>query len=90
MGARVEGVGYDQLHRFIASGVWEAAPLATVLLSEADTMVGGEDAWLIVSAGSALKICQSNASNMLGVQLPVAKSSKMIRPSKPSFPNIAT
>ena len=48
MAARAEGVGYDQLHHFIASGVWDVAPLAKVLLSEADRMVGGEDAWLIV------------------------------------------
>jgi SRSO17 transposase len=46
MAARAEGVGYDQLHHFIASGVWDATPLAKVLLSEADRMVGGEDAWL--------------------------------------------
>jgi len=48
MAARADGVGYDQLHHFIASGVWNVAPLAKVLLSEADRMVGGEDAWLIV------------------------------------------
>lgn len=48
MAARADGVGYDQLHHFIASGVWDAAPLEKVLLAEADRMVGGEDAWLIV------------------------------------------
>jgi SRSO17 transposase len=46
MAARAEGVGYDQLHHFIASGVWDATPPAKVLLSETDRMVGGEDAWL--------------------------------------------
>ena len=48
MAAREGEVGYDQLHHFIASGVWDAAPLENVLLAEADRMVGGADAWLIV------------------------------------------
>ncbi|BAB52339.1 transposase [Mesorhizobium japonicum MAFF 303099] len=45
---RDAGVNYDQLHHFIASGVWDAAPLEKVLLAEADRQVGGNDAWLIV------------------------------------------
>ena len=48
MAARDGDVGYDQLHHFIASGVWDAAPLEKALLVEADKMVGGSDAWLIV------------------------------------------
>jgi len=48
MAARDGDVGYDQLHHFIASGAWDAAPLEKVLLAEADKMVGGADAWLIV------------------------------------------
>jgi SRSO17 transposase len=48
MAARDGGINYDQLHHFIASGVWDAAPLEKVLLAEADRMVGGADAWLIV------------------------------------------
>src|SRR4051795_10037297 len=48
MAARDGEVGYDQLHHFIASGMWDAAPLEKVLLAEADRMVGGGDAWLIV------------------------------------------
>src|SRR3954449_12891312 len=47
MAARDGEVGYDQLHHFIASGVWDAAPLEKVLLAEADKMVGSDDAWLI-------------------------------------------
>lgn len=46
--ARDGQVGYDQLHHFIASGVWDAAPLENVLLAEADKMVGSDDAWLII------------------------------------------
>lgn len=48
MAARDGAVGYDQLHHFIASGVWDSAPLEKALLVEADRMVGGADAWLIV------------------------------------------
>ena len=48
MAARDGGINYDQLHHFIASGVWDAAPLEKVLLAEADRMVGGADSWLIV------------------------------------------
>jgi SRSO17 transposase len=48
MAARDGDVGYDQLHHFIASGVWDPAPLEKALLVEADRMVGGADAWLIV------------------------------------------
>lgn len=48
MAARDSGVSYDQLHHFIASGVWNAAPLENVLLAEADRIVGGAEAWLIV------------------------------------------
>lgn len=48
MAARAGTVSYDQLHHFVASGVWDAAPLEAALLGEADRQVGGNDAWLIV------------------------------------------
>lgn len=48
MAARDGDVGYDQLHHFIASGTWDAAPLEKALLTEADRMVGGAEAWLII------------------------------------------
>jgi len=48
MAVRDDQVGYDQLHHFIADGVWDAAPLEQVLFTQADTMVGGDKAWLIV------------------------------------------
>ena len=48
MAARDAVVNYDQLHHFINGGVWDAAPLEAALLAEANKMVGGEDAWLIV------------------------------------------
>ena len=39
---------YDQLHHFVAAGVWDAAPLETELLIQADKLVGGSDAVLVI------------------------------------------
>jgi SRSO17 transposase len=38
----------DQLHHFIAAGVWDATPLETELLVQADRLVGGSDAVLVI------------------------------------------
>ena len=48
MAARDSGVSYDQLHHFIGSGTWDAAPLEAALLVEVDKLVGGDNAWLII------------------------------------------
>lgn len=55
MAARDGEVGYDQLHHFIASSAWDTIPLEKVLLAEANRMVGGDDAWLIVDDTSLPK-----------------------------------
>ena len=39
---------YDQLHHFVAAGVWDAAPVETELLVQADRLVGGSDAVLVI------------------------------------------
>jgi SRSO17 transposase len=39
---------YDQLHHFISAGVWDAAPVETELLVQADRLVGGRDAVLVI------------------------------------------
>src|ERR1700761_2895120 len=39
---------YDQLHHFISAGVWDAAPVETELLVQADRLVGGSDAVLVI------------------------------------------
>ena len=39
---------YDQLHHFIAAGVWDAAPVEAELLVQADRLVGGSDAVLAI------------------------------------------
>src|ERR687891_2986131 len=38
----------DQLHHFIAAGVWDATPVETELLVQADRLVGGRDAVLVI------------------------------------------
>jgi SRSO17 transposase len=38
----------DQLHHFIAAGVWDASPLETELFVQADRLVGGRDAVLVI------------------------------------------
>jgi SRSO17 transposase len=39
---------YDQLHHFVAAGVWDATPLEAELLVQADRLVGGGDAVLVI------------------------------------------
>src|SRR3712207_115485 len=48
MAARVAPADCDQLHHFISSPAWQTAPLAAVLAREADRLVGGPDAVLII------------------------------------------
>ncbi|MEQ1671892.1 MAG: transposase, partial [Hyphomicrobium sp.] len=42
MAARAGDVGYDQLHHFVAAGVWDSAPLEAALLKEADRLIGDQ------------------------------------------------
>src|SRR5579862_136924 len=48
MAARLGPGAYDQLHHFVAAGVWDAAPLGAELLAQADRLVGGDDAVLVI------------------------------------------
>jgi len=48
MAARLAPGDYDQLHHFIADGVWDAAPLESELLIQANRLVGGKDAVLVI------------------------------------------
>ena len=48
MAARTDDVGYDQLHHFVAAGVWDSAPLEAVLLKEADRLVGDDAGYLVI------------------------------------------
>lgn len=48
MAERLAPGDYDQLHHFIADGIWNAAPLEAELLLQADRLVGGSDAVLVI------------------------------------------
>src|SRR5262245_37506811 len=48
MAERVAGGDYDQLHHFIAAGVWDATPMERELRVQADRLVGGNDAVLVI------------------------------------------
>jgi SRSO17 transposase len=48
MAARVGDVGYDQLHHFVAAGVWDRVPLEATLLKEADRLVGDHAGFLVI------------------------------------------
>ena len=48
MAARLGSGGHDQLQHFIASPAWDDAPLWSVLAREADKLVGGPAAWLVI------------------------------------------
>jgi hypothetical protein len=48
MAARTPAADYDQLHHFVGAGMWEEAPLERELLVQADRLVGGADAVLVI------------------------------------------
>jgi SRSO17 transposase len=48
MAERLAPGAYDRLHHFVAAGVWDAAPLEAELLVQADKLVGGSDAVLVI------------------------------------------
>ena len=48
MAERFASGEYDRLHHFVASGAWSSAPLEAELLVQADRLVGGADAVLVI------------------------------------------
>jgi len=48
MAERLAPGDYDQLHHFVSAGLWDAAPLEEELLVQADRLVGGQDAVLVI------------------------------------------
>jgi SRSO17 transposase len=48
MAMRTGEIGYDQLHHFVAAGVWDSAPLEAALLKKADGLVGDKDGFLVI------------------------------------------
>lgn len=55
MAARVAPDDHEQLHHFIATSAWDPTPLETALAHEAQRLVGGRDAVLIIDDTSLLK-----------------------------------
>src|SRR6266545_7781583 len=48
MAERLAPGDYDQLHHFVGAGVWDATPLENELLIQADRLIGGNDAVLVI------------------------------------------
>ena len=48
MAERVAPGDYDRLHHFVSDGVWDEAPLEFELTIQADKLVGGADAFLVI------------------------------------------
>lgn len=48
MAARIDALSYDRLHHFVGAGIWDSAPLEATLWRQADALVGGDKAWLII------------------------------------------
>src|SRR5271170_1383471 len=48
MAERVAPGDYDRLHHFVSDGVWDEAPLERELALQADKLVGGADAFLVI------------------------------------------
>ena len=55
MAERLALGAYDQLHHFVSAGVWDVAPVETELLVQADKLVGGRDAVLVIDDTAVLK-----------------------------------
>ena len=55
MAERLALGAYDQLHHFVSSGTWEVAPVEAELLVQADKLVGGRDAVLVIDDTAVLK-----------------------------------
>ena len=53
--ARVAPTDYDQLHHFVAVGPWDEAPLEAELLAQANQLVGGPEAVLVIDDTALLK-----------------------------------
>jgi SRSO17 transposase len=83
--ARLGLAGHDQLHHFVSSPDWDDAPLWRVLAEQADRLVGGDDAVLVIddtalpkkgtaSVGVAAQYCgalgkQANCQSLVSLTL---------------------
>ena len=75
---------YDRLHHFVASGTWDSVRLEAELLVQADRLVGGEDAVLVIDDTALPK----KGTHSVGVAPRCATRNQACRPSgKPSSPS---
>ena len=73
MATRAGEVSYDQLHHFVAAGVWDSAPLEAILLKKADDLVGdkaGFDCKLSAGKRSHAAICCGGPRSAVRVATP--------------------
>jgi SRSO17 transposase len=63
MAERAPG-GYDQLHHFVSVGVWDAAAVEAELLVQADKLVGGRDAVLVIDDTKDARCSRSGRSSI--------------------------
>ena len=80
MAARDGGFGYDQLHHFVAEGVWDSAPLETILLKEADRLVGDEAGFLVIDdtalpKKAVIRLEWRRNTHLRSARLPIASPS---------------
>ena len=47
--------GYDRLHHFISDGIWDLEPIEAELAWQADKLIGGSDAYLVIDDTSLPK-----------------------------------
>src|SRR5215217_2750305 len=68
----------DRLHHFIAAGIWDAAPLEAELLVQADRLVGGSDAMLVIDDTAIPK----KGTHSVGVAATVRRYDDRLRPHR--------
>lgn len=73
MAERIASGNYDQLHHFIADGVWDATPLESELLNQADRLVGGKDAVLVIDDTAMPKKANARLLSRLNMRPLLAK-----------------
>jgi SRSO17 transposase len=55
MAARMAPERYDRLHHFISDGLWDSGPLEAELARQADQLIGGPEAFLVIDDTSLPK-----------------------------------
>ena len=48
MAERLGMSSHDRLHHFVSAGMWDTAPLEVELMAQADRLVGGPEAYLVI------------------------------------------